>query len=126
MPSGVGCTVASSVDATEVVGGDSGCMFYSAKKSGSCSLSSLVAGGVGASSSWSSCHVVSCEGPFGFKHQHQLVVVEFLKEAFDCRGVRFCQGLEVLGEVFLDHLYTIFVHFVETATFFLSILDVSL
>ena len=32
--------------------------------------------------------------------------------------MRFCQDLEVLGEVFADHLDVVFVHFVEATTLF--------
>ena len=53
-----------------------------------------------------------------------MIIVEFLKEVSDGRGVGLCQGLEFRNEVFAEDLNVVLVHFVKFVALFFSILDI--
>ena len=60
----------------------------------------------------------------GLGHQQQLVVGEFCEEGIDCFRVSICQNLEILCKIFVDHLNTGIIQFVEAFPCLLSVLGI--
>ena len=61
---------------------------------------------------------------FCFEAKYHLIIVEVLQQLFDCRGVRFHQGLIVLGQICTEGLDAGFVHLEEASTLLPSVLGV--
>ena len=46
--------------------------------------------------------------------QH-LIVVKIFEELLNCRGVRLCQGVKLLGKVFSEELDVVLIHLIKSS-----------